>query len=214
MSVYEKLSNARDKFHELPLKKTGHNKFAGYYYFELGDFLIPALTVFRECGLVSVITFGKELATLKIINIEKPDDFIEMTSPMAGAALKGAHDIQNLGAVETYTRRYLWVAALEIVEHDALDSSRPLNSNKDASVYIPARDKDEDLDLTPEALENVKELAKTITTMVEDGKAKEAVNTYKAAGMVEDMHIAFQNNISSKTRTALRKAQEEMKVSK
>ncbi len=28
-----------------------------------------------------------------------------------------------MGAVETYQRRYLWVAALEIVEHDALDAT-------------------------------------------------------------------------------------------
>jgi len=34
--------------------------------------------------------------------------------------------VQNLGAVQTYLRRYLWVAALEIVEHDALDSSEPV----------------------------------------------------------------------------------------
>jgi hypothetical protein len=45
---------------------------------------------------------------------------------MADAQLKGCHPIQNLGAVETYTRRYLWVTAMEIVEHDALDSSQPV----------------------------------------------------------------------------------------
>jgi hypothetical protein len=42
---------------------------------------------------------------------------------MGSAALKGCHEVQNIGAVETYQRRYLWVTALEIVEHDALDSS-------------------------------------------------------------------------------------------
>ena len=31
--------------------------------------------------------------------------------------------MQNIGAVETYQRRYLWVTAMEIVEHDALDST-------------------------------------------------------------------------------------------
>jgi hypothetical protein len=48
---------------------------------------------------------------------------IVIASPMAGAELKGAHPIQNLGAVETYQRRYLWMTAMEIVEHDAIDSS-------------------------------------------------------------------------------------------
>jgi len=126
MSIYKKLSDAREHFHDLELKKTGHNKFAGYKYFELGDFLIPALRVLKIYGIVSVISFGKEFATMRLIDIDKPDEFIEITSPMSSAALKGAHEIQNLGAVQTYLRRYLWVAALEIVEHDALDSSPKL----------------------------------------------------------------------------------------
>ena len=216
MNVYAKLNAARQEFHTLQLKKTGLNKFAGYSYFELGDFLIPALSVFEKHGLCAFISFGKDLATMTIVDADAGDDqaFITITSPMAEALLKGCHPIQNLGAVETYTRRYLWVAALEIVEHDALDSSQPLGSNKDASTAFPARPKDDELDLDESTLATVKEVAKTIETMVENGKAKDAVNYYKAAGMVDDMHIAFQNNISSKTRTALRKAQEEMKVSK
>jgi len=46
---------------------------------------------------------------------------------MGSAALKGCHEVQNIGAVETYQRRYLWVAALEIVEHDALDKTTGKN---------------------------------------------------------------------------------------
>jgi hypothetical protein len=46
-----------------------------------------------------------------------------ITSPMSSAALKGCHEVQNLGAVQTYIRRYLWVTAMEIVEHDALDAT-------------------------------------------------------------------------------------------
>jgi len=56
-----------------------------------------------------------------------------ITSPMSSAALKGCHDVQNLGAVQTYIRRYLWVTAMEIVEHDAIDSSEPA---QDVSVAI------------------------------------------------------------------------------
>jgi hypothetical protein len=63
------------------------------------------------------------MAEMHIINIDKPEEVIIVTSPMSEAALKGCHPVQNLGAVETYIRRYLWVAALEIVEHDALDAT-------------------------------------------------------------------------------------------
>jgi hypothetical protein len=125
MKVYKLLSEARESFHKIELKKTGINKFAGYSYFELSDFLIPALQVLKQHDLCAFVSFGKELATMKIVAIEDGSS-IEITSPMAEANLKGCHPIQNLGAVETYTRRYLWVAALEIVEHDALDSSEPV----------------------------------------------------------------------------------------
>ena len=39
MSVHKKLMQARIRLQSAPLKKTGENKFAGYKYFELGDFL-------------------------------------------------------------------------------------------------------------------------------------------------------------------------------
>jgi hypothetical protein len=123
MNVYQKLNEARDEFHQAKLKKSGHNKFANYYYFELGDFVIPALEIFKQIGLTSIISFGKEEASMTIVNNDKPEEKIVLTSPMSSAALKGCHEVQNLGAVQTYLRRYLWVAALEIVEHDALDAT-------------------------------------------------------------------------------------------
>jgi hypothetical protein len=123
MNVYQKLNEAREQFHKAKLKKSGHNKFANYYYFELGDFVIPALEIFKQIGLTSIISFGKEEASMTIVNNDKPEDRIILTSPMSSAALKGCHEVQNLGAVQTYLRRYLWVAALEIVEHDALDGT-------------------------------------------------------------------------------------------
>ena len=134
MNVYQKLNEARAKFHKKALKKSGHNKFAGYNYFELGDFVIPAIEIFNEVGLTSIVRFGKEIAEFIVVNVDKPDEIIVFTSPMSSAALKGCHEVQNLGAVQTYLRRYLWVAALEIVEHDALDSSPGAEQKADPSV--------------------------------------------------------------------------------
>jgi hypothetical protein len=110
----------------MKIKKTGHNKFAGYQFFELQDFVVPALAIFKSHNLTSVISFAADIAQMEIINCENPDERIVITSPMSEANLKGCHPIQNLGAVESYLRRYLWVTALEIVEHDALDSSEPV----------------------------------------------------------------------------------------
>lgn len=125
MNVYQKLNKAREMFHQSEIKKSGRNSFANYSYFELGDFIVPALKIFNQVGLTSVIRYEANLASMEIFNTEKPEESITITSPMSEAALKGCHPVQNLGAVETYVRRYLWVTALEIVEHDALDSSKP-----------------------------------------------------------------------------------------
>jgi hypothetical protein len=125
MSVFIKLNQARIKLQNTELTKSGHNKFAGYRYFELGDFLPTVQSIFSDLGLCGIVSYGTEIASLTIVDTEDNSNIV-ITSPMGSAALKGCHEVQNIGAVETYQRRYLWVTAMEIVEHDALDSSEPL----------------------------------------------------------------------------------------
>ena len=54
MTVYKKLSEARVAFLGSPVKKSGKNKFAGYEYFELGDFIPTVLQIFDGHGLCGV----------------------------------------------------------------------------------------------------------------------------------------------------------------
>ena len=122
LEVYRKLAVARAKLRATALKKSGHNKFAGYNYFELGDFLHPIMEIFDSIGLIGIVSFTKEQAELSIIDVDGGGEIV-ITSPFGSAALKGCHEVQNIGAVETYQRRYLWVTAMEIVEHDALDAT-------------------------------------------------------------------------------------------
>lgn len=122
MSVHKKLMEARIRLAASKLEKTGENKFAGYKYFELGDFLPTAQAIFNDLGLCGIVSFTKEIATLTITCVDGGGE-LQITSPMGSAALKGCHEVQNIGAVETYQRRYLWVSAFEIVEHDALDAT-------------------------------------------------------------------------------------------
>lgn len=120
MSVFKKLQAARCELQRMPLKKSGNNKFAGYQYFELGDFLPAINELFAKHGLCGIVSFAADLAKLTIHDVEDGST-VEFTSPMGSAQLKGCHEVQNIGAVETYQRRYLYVSALEIVEHDALE---------------------------------------------------------------------------------------------
>ncbi len=122
MSVYKKLQQARMLLQNTKLSKSGKNKFAGYEYFELGDFLPAIQKICNDVGLCGVVSFNNDMAYLQINDVEDGTS-IMFTSPMSSASLKGCHDVQNLGAVQTYLRRYLWTNAFEIVEHDALDAT-------------------------------------------------------------------------------------------
>jgi hypothetical protein len=123
MNIYEKLNKAKKALSVAGLKKSGKNDFAKYEYFELGDFLPTIVALEDELKFACIVSFDKELATLSIVDSEKPDSQIVFASPMSSASLKGMHDVQNLGAVQTYLRRYLYINAFEIVEQDPLDKT-------------------------------------------------------------------------------------------
>lgn len=202
MSAHKKLMEARIRLQQVKLKKSGLNKFAGFEYFELADFLPTVQSIFAEIGLCGVVSYDKELATLTITDIDDNSQII-ITSPMAEANLKGVHPIQNMGAVETYSRRYLWVTALEIVEHDALDSSpgvaTPKISPTKGDVQIP----DDRLSIIFDVVEAIKERI----------EADDVLGAYEEASGITDPEekTKLWSLLDSKTRSAIKKISSELK---
>lgn len=137
MSVYKKLSEARVAFLESPVKKSGKNKFAGYEYFELGDFIPTVLKILDGYGLCGVVHFDKEMAYLDIVDTETGEK-ATFSTPLVMAHNPKGQAIQDLGSTHTYIRRYLWLMAMEIVEHDAVDASAPSETPKSAPKAAPA----------------------------------------------------------------------------
>lgn len=129
ISLLERMGAARLDFQAANIKKTGKNKFVGFDYYELCDILPKINELSKTYRFFGCVTFNAETASLKIIDIDDQNQFVEFTSPMAGVNLKGAHEIQNMGAVQTYMRRYLYMMAFEIVECDELDGA--LGGKKD-----------------------------------------------------------------------------------
>lgn len=146
MSVYGKLQKARIMLQGTKLTKSGKNKFAGYEYFELADFLPTIQKICNDVGLCGVVSFNKDMAYLQINDTEDGTS-VMFTAPMSSAALKGCHDVQNLGAVISYLRRYLWVNAFEIVEHDALDATtgkeEPAKKPEPLAIKVDPKAKEE-----------------------------------------------------------------------
>jgi hypothetical protein len=134
MSVFKQLQKARTMFLKSDIKKSGKNKFAGYEYFELGDFIPSIHQIFNDVGLCGVVRFTNETASLTVYGDEGN---IEFTSPMVFAENSKGQAIQNLGSTHTYMRRYLWLMAMEIVEHDSVDAAPQVEKPKEIKQEAP-----------------------------------------------------------------------------
>ena len=122
-NVYEKLQEARVILQKKNNKKSGKNKFAGFSYYELSDFIPSVNEIFNELKLISMFNIieKENRATLEIVNIENVSERVMFESPLAEAEIKGSTPIQCLGGIHTYMKRYLYLNALEIVESDMFD---------------------------------------------------------------------------------------------
>ena len=135
MTVYRKLQAARAELSKANLKKTGHNKFGGWHYYELGDFMPAVHKLFDAVGLCGVVTFG-EMAMLTVYDTEDGSS-VQFFSPIVYAENNKGQAIQVLGSTHTYLRRYLWLLAMEITESDQIDSQpqeeKPVKIEKPAA---------------------------------------------------------------------------------
>ena len=121
-NIYQKIQMVKESILKENLKKSGENKYAGFKYYELADFTPSIIKLCNEVGLFTKITFSEELATLFIVNTDNTNEIEEYTSPMRNLVLKGCNEIQALGGVETYSRRYLYMSAFDIIENDMFDA--------------------------------------------------------------------------------------------
>jgi len=133
MTVYRKLQAARHELVNSGIKKTGHNSYGGWKYYELGDFIPTVHKIFDAIGLCGVVSFG-ETATLTVYDTEDGTS-VQFSTPIVYAENNKGQAIQVLGSTHTYLRRYLWLLAMEIVEADTVDAEK--QEEKKEPVRIP-----------------------------------------------------------------------------
>lgn len=138
MNIYEKIQLIKKELLEANLKKSGENKFAGFKYYELADFLPTIINLCNEHKVFTRVSFNNEEATLEVRNIEEPSEVIVYTSPMEQLELKGCNKVQALGGTETYNRRYLYQACFDIIENDMFDSVSNIENmtKEEAEKYV------------------------------------------------------------------------------
>ena len=155
LNVYSKLGIARERFLNAGVKKTGKNTYAEFKYFTLEDIIPVKQSIFRELGLMDVISFGAEVATLTLVNSDNPDETIEFMSPLREDKSLIKNPIQKLGAIETYVRRYLYMLMLDIVEADAIEAVTDKPIDEDGKP-APTTTKKTNRPATPEERQETK----------------------------------------------------------
>lgn len=117
------------------LKKSGKNKSAGFSYFELSDFLPRLNELMLENGINDLITINENTISLTLIKGDERQVY-EMPFKLFATpeytktdyktgevkTTKSMQDIQYLGALNTYYKRYLYLNAFGITDGEVIDS--------------------------------------------------------------------------------------------
>lgn len=145
-NLNESIISIRVKLQNAKLKKSGKNKFAGFDYFELADFLPKLNELMLEEGVNDIFYIKNDYATLELQKGEEINaytiPFILFETPLTykkdkeGNFIKNKEgdyiqvssmqDIQYLGALNTYYKRYLYLNAFGITDGEVIDS---MNNN-------------------------------------------------------------------------------------
>lgn len=128
-NVYQRINAVKRGLRTTSLKKTGVNTFSKYNYMNLTDFEDTLEDLCDKEGINTLFQWYPEKVILKITNVDNPSEFIEVCSPTAACGIKGATEVQNLGGMQTYLRRYLFTSTFGIAEHDALEEQAPEDKN-------------------------------------------------------------------------------------
>lgn len=141
MNIYQKLFKARAMFLEADVKKTGKNMHLSFKYFELEDIVPTATRIFGEVGIVPLVNFTADTATMTIVNTDNPEETVTFVSPfnqiapiVSNTGKQATNEMMALGSSITYMRRYLYMIALDICESDGIDA----NAGVPAPAAAPA----------------------------------------------------------------------------
>lgn len=129
MTIYGKINTIRKRIKDANLKKTGKNAYAGFTYYELADFLPQTIDLENELGLVSMFTLRDNESADLVVCDTTSDAQVVFTVRVREANMKGALEIQKVGAENTYAKRYAYLNYLNLTESDQVD-------NKDQSKVI------------------------------------------------------------------------------
>ena len=133
-TIHAKMAEIKKRLSQTKIAKSGSNRYAGFKYHELSDFIAEINKLNFEIGVNDSIEIDRsiDVCALKLFNTEDSNDYYAITIPFSeaemlakGGAPSAVDQIQRLGSTVTYIRRYLYITAYNIQESDGVDSSEP-----------------------------------------------------------------------------------------
>lgn len=196
-TLNESIISIRVNLQNSNLKKSGKNKFAGFEYFELSDFLPRVNELMLEENVNDRFYIKDEYAYLELI---KGDEKQEYTMPFERfetpvnikidsktketREVKSMQDIQYLGALNTYYKRYLYLNAFGITDGEVIDSM----DNEDIKVV---RD---DTNYKQLLMDKLKELKINVPEYAKEHKLSAKTTQQQAKKLLEELNNASCNN--------------------
>lgn len=142
-NLNESIIKIRVDLQNSKLKKSGKNKFAGFDYFELADFLPKLNELMLQESINDRFYIKDDYATLELQKGEEKQEytmpFVMFEVPMNKGGIPSMQKIQYLGALNTYYKRYLYLNAFGITDGEIIDSMD--NSNLEKSPIDELKDK-------------------------------------------------------------------------
>jgi hypothetical protein len=128
VSLYKKILLISKEINAMDIKKSGYNGFIKYRFVELNDFLPELLDLCDKHNIFPSYNMAEDSASLTLRDLEDGQELVTTINLSKIKFDKGSP--QELGALITYTRRYLFIAAFNISIADTGESNYKGDSSK------------------------------------------------------------------------------------
>lgn len=139
LTIHGRMAKIKNEISKCKIPKSGHNKYAGFKYHELQDFMPFLNELNAKHGVNASPKFLEKqgICVLKLINVDNSEDYYEVVIPFVhaemlakGGASSNVDAIQRMGSTITYNRRYLYLTGYDIIENDGVDVQEPVQKKQ------------------------------------------------------------------------------------
>lgn len=187
LNLNESIIKIRVKLQNSKIKKSGKNKFAGFEYYELGDFLPKLNELMLEENINDLFTIENDEVKLVLMKGEEKQEykmpFRIFETPLTKDGKQSMQDIQYLGALNTYYKRYLYLNAFGITDGEVIDT---MNSEE---IKNPIKQERKEIAITEKQIELIKQL--------DQERVKKALEYYEKEN-IEDLTLVQASNLIAK----------------